>query len=57
MIYLLTDVYGNEIATDNEDVANEILESGANPFNDIEKIESYDGLVVSSYEDFCDAFY
>ena len=57
MIYLLTDVYGNEIATDNEDVANEILESGANPFTDIEKIGSYDGLVVSSYEDFCDAFY
>lgn len=57
MIFVLKDVYGNEIATDNEGVAKEIVESGANPFNDLEEVEDYDGLIVSSYEDFCNAFY
>ena len=57
MIFLLSDEYGNEIATSSEDVANEILESGCNPFNNMDEVEEYNGLIVDSYDEFCNAFY
>ncbi len=56
-MYLLTDVNGNEIATTSEELAIEICSSGCNPFTEFKKIENYDGIIVDSYEDFCNVFY
>lgn len=57
LIFVLTDKYGNEIGVSEKELANEIKESGTNPFNDISEIEEYDGLVVSTLKEFCNAFY
>lgn len=57
MIFILTDKYGNEIGVSEKELANEIKESGTNPFNDISEVEEYDGLVVSTLKEFCNAFY
>ena len=57
LIFILTDKYGNEIGVSEKELANEIKESGTNPFNDISEVEEYDGLVVSTLKEFCNAFY
>lgn len=57
LIFILTDKYGNEIGVSEKELANEIKESGTNPFNDMSEVEEYDGLVVSTLKEFCNAFY
>ena len=57
LIYLLTDIYGNEIGIYNKELAEEILNSGTNPFNNLDVLNEYDGLIVNTLEEFCDAFY
>lgn len=57
VVYVLKDNYGNEIAISKKDIAKEVLESKANPFNSMEKVKEYDGLIIDTYEKFCNAFY
>ena len=59
MIYLLSDDYGNNIAISNKTVADKVLESGANPFNNYITTEEIidDEIIVDTYEQFIKVFY
>ena len=57
LIFILTDKYGNEIGVSEKELANEIKESGTNSFDNMSEVEEYDGLVVSTLKEFCNAFY
>ena len=57
MYYLLKDIHGNEVATTSKNLAIEILESGTNPFNRIEELNTYKGLTVNTLEEFGNIFY
>lgn len=57
MVFILRDAYGNEVAVSKKDVATQIAKSGCNPFNEIIEVENYNGIIVDSYEDFCNVFY
>ena len=57
---MLSDDYGNYCIINNEELAQQIMNSGANPFNHLEMIEETEKeeeVIITSYEQFCNYFY